>query len=257
MKAVGEVTVRLHRPRGVGDGPRPALLWVHGGGYVMGNAAGDDPFCQLVARQLGIVVGAPDYRLAPEHPFPTPLHDCHHALVWLAEQDEVDESRIAIGGSSAGAGLAAALALMARDRGEVQPIFQLLSYPMLDDRTVVRTDVDGRRHRLWTNRSNQFGWESYLAAPPGSLRVSGLAAPARHTDLQDLPPAWIGVGTFDLFHDEDVAYAQRLRDSGGECETYIVPGAFHGFDVVSPRAAVSQDYRAAQVRALADAITRR
>jgi acetyl esterase/lipase len=195
-----------------------------------------------------------DYRLAPEHPFPTPLHDCHDALVWLAGHDGVDPARIIIGGASAGGGLAAALALLARARGEVEPIFQLLSYPLLDDRTVVRADIDGRSHRLWTNRSNRFGWQSYLGAPPGSDGVSGLAAPGRADDLRHLPPAWIGVGTCDLFHDEDVAYADRLRKAGVPCETSVVPGAFHGFDVVRPGAAISQEYRAAQVRALADAL---
>jgi acetyl esterase/lipase len=220
----------------------------------MGTPAEDDRFCQLVARQLGIVVGAVDYRLAPEHPFPTPLHDCHDALAWLAERHDVDPARIAIGGAGAGGGLAAALALLARDRGEVEPIFQLLSYPMLDDRTVVRTDVDGRSHRLWTNRSNRFGWQSYLGARPGSEGVSGLAAPGRADDLRHLPRAWVGVGTCDLFHDEDLAYAERLGKAGVPCETFVVPGAFHGFDVVRPGAAVSLEYRAAQVRALAAAL---
>ena len=132
---LGGASVRVHRPRLAVPGPGPALLWVHGGGYVIGTAAQEDAFCRRFADELGAVVAAVDYRLAPEHPFPTPLEDCHDALVWLAERDEVDARRVAIGGASAGGGLAAGLALMARDRGVVQPALQLLTYPMLDDRT--------------------------------------------------------------------------------------------------------------------------
>jgi acetyl esterase/lipase len=253
--AVGPTPVRVHHPHDAAGAPCPGLLWIHGGGYVMGSPAEDDGFCRHIARRLGMVVAAVDYRLAPEHPFPTPLHDCYEALAWLAAHDDVDPARLAIGGASAGGGLAAALALLARDRDEIEPVFQLLSYPMLDDRTVARTDLDGRNHRLWTNSSNRFAWRSYLGSAPGSEGVSGLAAPGRHEDLRRLPPAWIGVGTCDLFHDEDVAYAERLREAGVPCETFVVPGAFHGFDVVRARAAVSQQYRAAQVRALGDAVS--
>jgi acetyl esterase/lipase len=205
-------------------------------------------------HELGAVVAAVEYRRAPEHPFPSALHDCHDALVWLATLRDVDSSRIVIGGASAGGGLAAALALLARDRGDVQPVFQLLSYPMLDDRTVERTDIDERNFRLWNNRSNRYGWECYLGSPPGAGDVSWLAAPARHGDLRGLPPAWIGVGTLDLFHDEDVKYAQRLRAAGSPCELHIVEGAFHGFDSVRPRAAITRRYRQAQVQAIRAAL---
>ena len=127
------------------------MLWIHGGGYVIGSAAQDDAVCRHLAHELGRLVAAVDYRLAPEHPFPVPLHDCHDALVWLANRGDVDADRVAIGGASAGGGLAAALALLARDRAEVRPAFQLLSYPMLDDRTALRTDIDERHFRLWNN----------------------------------------------------------------------------------------------------------
>ncbi|WP_312182041.1 alpha/beta hydrolase fold domain-containing protein, partial [Arthrobacter sp.] len=150
---------------------------------------------------------------------------------------------------SAGAGLAAALALLARDRGGIRPVFQLLVYPMLDDRTVLR-EVDERSLRLWNQRSNRFGWRSYVGPAAGSDGVPALAARARHPDLAGLPPAWIGVGTNDLFHDEDVAYAKRLADAGVECALEVVPGAYHGFEGREPRAQVSRDFVNSQLVAL-------
>ncbi len=251
IETVGVVSVRLHHPGRPSTAPVPAMLWIHGGGYVLGSAAQDDRLCREMAHRLGILVAAVDYHLAPEYPFPMPLEDCHDALVWLANRSDVDETRVAIGGASAGGGLAAALALLARERDEVRPAFQLLSYPMLDDRTVLRTDLDERNFRLWNNKANRFGWTSYLGAPPGSRDISGIAAPSRHEDLAGLPPAWIGVGTLDLFYDEDLAYAERLRAAGVDCEVRIVDGAFHGFDSVSPRSGVTREFRAAQVQALA------
>ncbi len=251
---VGAVSVRLHHPPRQMPGPRPAVLWIHGGGYVMGTAAQEDALCRHYAEQLGAVVAAVEYRVAPEHPFPAALHDCHDALVWLANRDDVDAEHVAIGGASAGGGLAAALALLARERGEVQPAFQLLAYPMLDDRTALRTDIDERHFRLWNNTANRFGWRCYTGEAPGGPGISGLAAPSRSEDLSGLPPAWIGVGTLDLFHDEDLAYAERLRAAGVSCEVFVVDGAFHGFDIVRPSAPVSQRFRAEQVAALASAL---
>jgi acetyl esterase/lipase len=252
VEAVGATSVRVHRPAPTGD-PMPALLWIHGGGFVIGTAAQDDTVCRYFARELGIVVAAVDYRLAPEYPFPVPLHDCHDALAWLARQPSVDPDRIAVGGASAGGGLAAALAELVHQRGEVELAFQLLTYPMLDDRTATRPDVDETHLRLWNTQANRFGWQSYLGAAPGGASVSGLAAPARLDDLTHLPPAWIGVGTFDLFYEEGIAYAERLRAAGVRCELDVVRGAFHGFDLVQPRAGVSKEFRAAQVAALAAA----
>jgi acetyl esterase/lipase len=161
---------------------RSALLWIHGGGYVIGSARGEDRVCREFADALGITVAAVDYRLAPEHPFPAPLEDCYTGLLWLAQQSFVNPARIAIGGPSAGGGLAAALALLARDRGQVTPVLQLLSYPMLDDRTVSPTGPQ-RRNRLWDHRSNRFGWTSYLGgADPRA------AVPVRRQDLTGLAP---------------------------------------------------------------------
>ena len=125
---------------------------------------------------------------------------------------------------------------------------------MLDDRTVTRLDVDETHLRMWNTKANRFGWESYLGDAPGGASLSGLAAPARLDDLAHLPPAWIGVGTLDLFYEEGVAYADRLRAAGVTCELDVVEGAYHGFDLVQPRAGVSKDFRSAQVAALAAAL---
>ncbi|MGE2731527.1 alpha/beta hydrolase [Mycolicibacterium vaccae] len=230
------VEVRLHRPEGR-TGTGPALLWIHGGGYVMGDAAQDDVLCRRFAQELGATVVAVNYRLAPEHPYPTPLEDCYAALQWMTTLPSVDKARVAIGGASAGGGLAAALALLTRDRGEIDVAAQILVYPMVDDRTAERTDLDHPGQRLWTNASNRFGWSAYLKDADRDVAV-----PARRTDLAGLPPAWVGVGTLDLFHDEDLAYAERLRAAGVPCEVKVVEGAFHGFDGIAPKARVSLDF---------------
>ncbi len=240
------VGVRLHRPAKAST-PGPALLWIHGGGYVIGTAQQDDGLCRRFARELGVTVAAVDYRLAPEHPYPAPLEDCYAALTWLAALPAVDPARIAIGGASAGGGLAAALALLARDRGEIKPTLQLLAYPMLDDRSA--SGPENPNYRLWSPKSNRFGWAAYLGnADPD------VAVPARHKDLSGLPPAWIGVGTHDMFHDENLAYAKRLEAAGVPCQVEVVPGAFHGFDLIVPKASVSQSFFASQCASLRSAL---
>lgn len=243
------VGVRLFRPAGA-TAPGPALLWIHGGGYIIGTAAQDDVLCRRFARELGATVASVDYRLAPEHPYPAPLEDCYSALTWLAGLPSVDPSRVAIGGASAGGGLAASLALYARDRGEVPVAAQLLVYPMLDDRTVERDGLDHPGHRLWNQSSNKFGWAAYLGDADRDIAV-----PARRADLGGLPPTWMGVGTLDLFHDEDVAYAERLRAADVPCEVEVVRGAFHGFDGILPKAEVSQAFFYSQCAMLRRALT--
>jgi acetyl esterase/lipase len=223
-------------------------LWSHGGGYVIGHAGQDDVLCRRFARELNATVASVDYRLAPEHPYPAPLDDCYSALKWLAALPSVDPARVAIGGASAGGGLAAALALLARDRAEVPLIAQLLVYPMLDDRTVERNGLDKPGHRLWNQSSNRFGWDAYLGDADRDV-----AGPARREDLSGLPPAWLGVGSLDLFHDEDLAYAERLRAAGVPCEVEVVPGAFHGFDGIAPKAEVSQAFFRSQCALLRQA----
>jgi acetyl esterase/lipase len=239
--------VRLFRPAGATEAT-PALLWIHGGGYVIGTARQDDRLCSRFSRRLGITVASVEYRLAPEHPYPAPLEDCYSALTWLAGLPSVDRYRIAVGGASAGGGLAAALALLARDRAELSPAFQLLTYPMLDDRS--SATAPSANHRLWDHRSNEFGWAAYLGNADPKVAV-----PGRRDDLSGLPPAWIGVGTHDLFHDEDLAYAERLRAAGVPCQVETIPGAFHGFDVVLPKAQVSRRFFDSQCDSLRGALS--
>jgi acetyl esterase/lipase len=250
------VRVRVYRPAGATQ-PVPALLWIHGGGFVMGSPEQDQRESIAFVRELGIAVAAVQYRLAPQHPSPAPIDDCYTGLRWLHDRAEalrILPDRIAVGGASAGGGLAAGLVLMAHDLGEVPVAFQLLVYPMLDDRTALRTDIDPSHLRLWSPRSNAFGWTSYLGSPPGGPGVNAYASPARREDLAGLPPTWIGVGTLDLFHDEDVDYARRLTAADVACEIDVVPGAYHAFDRFSPKATVVQRFRQHYLHELGDAL---
>jgi acetyl esterase/lipase len=251
--AVSETaSIRLLRPANA-TGSLPVLVWFHGGGHLIGSPEQDDTTNADFVRELGIAVAAVRYRRGSDAPAPASVEDGHDALVALttrADELGIDPTRIAVGGRSAGGGVAAGLVLAEHDRGEVPIAFQLLVYPMLDDRTVTRSDLDTRHVRVWMPGSNRLGWQTYLAAEPGSAGVSPYAAPARRDDLRGLPPTWIGVGDLDLFHDEDVEYARRLSAAGVPCELEVVAGAFHGFDATSPRATVSQAFWESQAAAL-------
>lgn len=234
--------------------PSGALLWIHGGGFVMGHPATYHDLCSRFAADLGIVVVSVDYRLAPRHPFPAGLEDCYTALAWLHDRAAdlgVDPARIAIGGDSAGGGLAAVLAQLAHDRGEVPVRFQLLVYPMLDDRTVLRADHAGTGAFVWSPTSNRFGWTAYLGHAPRADEPRPYAAAARRADLAGLPPAWIGVGDLDLFLAEDVGYAGRLVAAGVPCELVVVPGMYHAADgLLAGKVPAMTDFRDAMVRAV-------
>lgn len=236
----GPARLRLYSPTAATGA---ALVWVHGGGMVIGAPRQDDRFCARTASRLGITIASVDYRLAPEHPYPAPVEDCRAVWEWLhrkAADLGVDPDRIAIGGGSAGAGLAASLVNALHDRGGNQPAAQWLLYPMLDDRTAADRTLDGIGHYVWTNVSNRVGWTAYLrgTALPGSNAVPPGAAPARRTDLTGLPSAWIGVGDIDLFHDEDVDYARRLHAAGVPVQLDVLPGGPHGFESLAPDAPV-------------------
>ncbi len=250
--------MRLYRPKNI-TARAPALLWSHGGGYLLGRPEQDEVRSIAFVRELGITVAALRYRLAPKYPAPAAVEDAYAALKWVhdnADRLHVDRDRIAVGGASAGGGLSASLAIYAQDRNEVPVAFQLLVYPMIDDRTVLRTDMNTQHVRVWTPKSNRLGWTAYLGHEPGSASASPYAAAARREDLRGLPPAWIGVGSLDLFHDENVAYAKRLNDAGVKCELVVVPGAFHGFDVVFSHKPVSRAFWRAQADALRQALFR-
>jgi acetyl esterase/lipase len=250
------VRVRVYQPN---DRPSilPALLWIHGGGYVMGDIEQDDRLMKQLVTRVGCVAVSVDYRLPPEHPFPAPVEDCYAGLRWLfahASELGVDSSRIAIGGASAGGGLAAGLALLARDRKEVPVAFQLLIYPMIDDRNATPASYAITDPRVWHRESNRLGWKAYLGRDGGGDHVSPYAAATRATDLTNLPPAYIPVGALDLFIDENIEYAQRLIQAGVPTELHVYPGAFHGFDMFAPSAAVSKQFKAERDNALKRAL---
>lgn len=245
------------RTRDGQDQPRPAIVHMHGGGFVLGTARISVRAMQELAAALDCVIVTVDYRLAPETRFPGSLEDNYTALKWVYDQAAilgVDRTRIAVMGESAGGGHAAMLAIAARDRGEVPLCFQMLVYPMLDDRTgstVAKPPYMGAIG--WDAPSNRFGWTSLLGVPAGSARVPAGSVPARVADLKGLPPAFIGVGSIDLFVDEDVDYARRLLDAGVPTELVVVPGGFHGFDFVRGTPVVER-YRAHFMAALRQAL---
>lgn len=229
-----------------------ALLWIHGGGYIGGRASMDQALCARFASELGMLVVGVEYRLAPEDPFPAPLDDCFAVLEWLHDEAAalgVDPARIAVGGASAGGGLAAAVVQRAHDEG-VPVAFQLLEYPMLDDRTVLAENAEDRGRFGWTPASNRFGWASYLGHAPGEAEPRPYAAPGRRTDLTGLPPAWVGVGELDLFLDEDVEYVRRLELAGVAVTFVRVPGMYHGADATAEQAPSMQRFRAGMIDAV-------
>jgi acetyl esterase/lipase len=216
---------------------RPAILHTHGGGYVVGSAVSSIRQLQELCVKLDCVAVSVEYRLAPETTFSGSVEDNYAGLKWLhahAAELGADPAKIALLGESAGGGHAALLAIAARDRGEVPLCFQCLIYPMLDDRTGTSRSVPPHVGTLvWTPAQNRFGWESFLGTTPGKATAPTGAVPARVADLKGLAPAFIGVGSLDLFCDEDVDYAQRLNAVGVPTELIVVPGAFHGFDGIS------------------------
>jgi acetyl esterase/lipase len=239
-----EVPVRVHRPTRA-DGARPCLFSMHGGGYVLGTYAMDDAMFDRLCPPLGLIGVSVEYRLAPETPYPGPLEDCYRGLKWTydhADELGIDRGRIGVGGISAGGGLAAALALLARDRGEIPLAFQLLDCPMIDDRQVTASSqLDGLP--VWSRQSNTFGWRSYLGPLYGAEDVPYTAAPARATDLSGLPPAFVSVGAVDGFVDEDVDYALRLIRAGVPTELHVYPGACHGYQIAQQCAVTRQSRR--------------
>ncbi len=250
-----EVMVRVYKPSGAEDA-LPGLLWIHGGGMVLGNVDMDDINCKAKVATIGCAVASVEYRLAPEHPHPAPVEDCFAALRWFvanAESLGVDPARIAVGGASAGGGLAAALALLARDRG-VSVIYQHLIFPMLDDRNVTASSHYVRHPKVWNRDANIAGWTALLGKPAGSDDVSPYAAPARADDLSGLPPAFMIVGDLDLFLDEDVDYAMRLSRAGVPTEFHLMPGAIHGTNLFLPDAPVSKRWHTIEHQALSAAL---
>ncbi|MFI5040348.1 MAG: alpha/beta hydrolase [Acidimicrobiales bacterium] len=256
LHGASDAAVRVYRPANVAA-PAPVVLWIHGGGYLFGSGLTEDARLNGWAEALGCVVVSVEYRLAPEHPYPAPLEDCYAALRWTSDQaDElgIDPDHLVIVGQSAGGGLAAGLALLARDRAEVAVSAQLLIYPMIDDRNT--TPSSRLNAVVWSPAANVLGWRAYLGSHYGETDVPIYAAPSRASDLKGLPPTFIGVGTLDVFRDEDIAYALALLAAGVETELHVYPGAPHGFEMITPDAAVARRFRHDIDDALARALRR-
>jgi acetyl esterase/lipase len=243
LKTPAGLKLRIYAPAGQNN--RAAMLYIHGGGMIIGSPAMDDALLSSIAAELDIVIVSPEYRLAPEHPYPAAMDDCHAAWQWIQSNlasRGIDRSRIAIGGESAGGGLAAGLVLRIHDEGGPQPVAQWLFCPMLDDKTALDRSLDDVDHFVWNNKMNLVGWTSYLGKDIGSDEVSVYAAPARREDLRGLPKAWIGVGDVELFFEENKAYANKLTAAGVPCELDVVSGAPHAFEGVAPESQLASDY---------------
>jgi acetyl esterase/lipase len=247
-----DVRVRSYRPVGL-NGPLPALFYIHGGGMVIGAIESEDAIVRARCLELGCAAVSVDYRLAPENPHPAPVEDCYAALSWMAAEADrlvIDAGRIAIYGGSAGGGLAAGTALLARDRGGPALAFQMLLYPMLDDRCDTPSGNEVDDIGVFDGWASREGFEALLGERSGTDEVDHYAAPTRCPDLTGLPPTWIDVGELDALRDESIDYAQRLLQAGVPTELHINAGCFHASEVFVPDAASSRRIVAARVEAL-------
>jgi len=251
-----EVSIRIYRPLAATSGPRGCVLEIHGGGFLMGNVEMMDPWCQRIAGELDALVVSVEYRLAPEDPFPAGLEDCYAALVWTAAHATelgVDLRRVAVAGQSAGGGLAAATALLARDRGGPALCFQVLEIPELDDRLDTPSMHAFQDTPLWNRPNALWSWKHYLG-PAQHGEPSHYAAPARAEDLAGLPAAYVSTMEFDPLRDEGILYALRLLQAGVPVELHSYPGTFHGSGLVAT-AGVSQRAAREVTEALRRALT--
>ncbi|NEW05334.1 alpha/beta hydrolase [Paenibacillus sp. SYP-B3998] len=256
--AAGEMLAKIYEPTQRTGAKLPAMLWIHGGGYVMGHPDMDDALCERFVQAAKCVVVSVDYRLAPEHPYPAAINDCYAGLTWMADEAEslgIDLDRIAIAGASGGGGLTAALALMARDKGGPALIFQMPLYPMIDDRNITASSHEITSDSATWNRTNNLAaWNMYLGERTEASEVSPHAAPSRAESLAGLPPTYTCVGQLDLFRDETIEYVARLAKAGVDVEFRLYPGCFHLFEVIVPQAEVSQRASKSYVDAIARAL---
>ena len=247
----GDLDVRIYSPKNASK-PAPGVVYIHGGGMIMGGLDGEDGTCQMMADRLGAVIASVDYRKAPENPYPAAPEDCFAAASWVFENAAelgIDKENIGIYGQSAGGGLALAVALMARDRGGPNFAYMVPIYPMIDDRnesesSKLITDVG-----IWDRAGSIEAWGWYL----GGREADQYAAPARAKNLSGLPPAYIDVGELDMFRDEDIDFAKRLSEAGVRVEFHLWPGAYHASEVFAPEAELSQhiwDTRVAAIKRL-------
>ncbi len=233
-----DISVRIYRPAAPAGTALPGVYYIHGGGMVLGDVPGDDVQASKICEEVGAVVVSVEYRLAPEHPYPAPVEDCYAGFVWMAENAAalgIDAQRLAVYGASAGGGLTLAVVLLARDRRGPAIRFQMPIYPMIDDRNTTPSSQEITDVGIWDRAGNIEAWNWYLGGAP----ADAYAAPARADDLTGLPPAFLDVGTVDLFRDEDIAFAMRLMQSGVPTELHVSPGAYHASELFAPEAALS------------------
>lgn len=248
--------VRVYTPK-TEEKEYPALLWIHGGGYLFGSPEANEGLLIRIAKETKSIVVAPDYRLAPEHAYPAAIDDCYTALKWLVDMDKshlsIKKDRVAVAGVSAGGGLTAAVALRARDEKGPTICFEMPLYPMLDNYDTTVSSQQIKDSRVWNRRANDNAWQMYLKEN-SKAEVSSYAAPARAKDLSGLPPTYIMIGSLDVFRDEVMTYTQRLLQAGVPTELHVYPGAFHGFENLIPSAKISEDARNEYINALKNAL---
>ncbi|WP_018759405.1 alpha/beta hydrolase [Paenibacillus terrigena] len=256
--AAGEMLVKIYEPAQRTDAKLPAMLWIHGGGYVMGHPDMDDALCERFVQAAKCVVVSVDYRLAPEHAYPAAIEDCYAGLTWMTDEAEllrIDLERVAIAGASGGGGLTAALALMVRDKGGPALIFQMPLYPMLDNRNSTTSSHEiTTANATWNRANNLAAWRMYLGEENDASDLSPYAVPSRAENLAGLPPTYTCVGQLDLFRDETIEYVTRLAEAGVDVEFHLYPGAYHCFEVFVPQAEVSQRASQSYVDAIARAL---
>jgi acetyl esterase/lipase len=256
-----ELKVKIYEPVNRTEAQLPALLWIHGGGYVLGDPDLDDSLCEQFVIEAKCVTVSVDYRLAPKYRYPAAIEDCYAALKWIVEKAvdlNIDTSRVAVAGASAGGGLTAALALLARDRGELKIAFQMPLYPMLDDRNITPSSYEITKEnfpKLWNREQNKLAWSMYLGDKV-SEEIPPYAAPTRARDLTGLPPAYTCIGVLDLFRDETIEYVNRLVQADVPVEFHMYPGCYHGFESIFNDTEISRKARNEYIKALADALNK-
>lgn len=233
--------LRIYRPKSNNE-TLPVLLWIHGGGYIVGTIDDNDDLCMRFVKEADCVVVSVDYRLAPEDPYPAPLEDCYAALTWVADNAKtlnIDSNRIGVAGASAGGGLTAALTLLARDRQYPSICFQAPLYPMIDDRNNTPSANEIKEGLIWNKKTNESGWKMYLGDLYGTNNIPSHAAPARAEDYSNLPYTYTCVGQLDPFRSETLTYVNKLAEAGVDVEFHLYPGAYHGFEGLNPNADIA------------------
>jgi acetyl esterase/lipase len=247
-----DISVRVYKPVNVTT-DLPGIYFIHGGGMILGTVAGEDPVATLICDQVGAVVVSVEYRLSPENPHPAPVEDCYAGLVWMAKNAAelgFDPERLAVYGGSAGGGLTIATAMLARDRGGPALSFMMPIYPMIDDTNTTGSSQEIVDIGIWDRAGNIEAWAWYLGGKPADQ----YAAPTRAEDVSGLPPAFIDVGTVDMFRDEDIAFAQRLMQAGVPTELHVHPGSYHAAETFAADAALAKRIWALRIDALRRAL---